>query len=445
MPEQQPDDGSPRGAGDATGTVNILCTVQVGERLTLDGGTVWRDPDGLNNLDPAAFGYQWIRSDGGTDTDISGASWTEKLVTATTHPFDPIALFDALTAGTAYEFQVRAYNNDNNEHSGGPWSDSVCWSTDGQSTCPTASTNSAPTSDTSYSITGLTHGAAYTVQVRAVNTTGTGEPRVAAGDGPLVKNMGRSSVTGDSMSPANPKRAEAFRSGADRHGYALRSIGIRFNSIEAGSSPETELTATLNAVSGGNPGAVLCTLIDPETYTQNSVNSYQAPAADCPRLTPNTDYFVVLARANATSEIIVGSATNKNAEDSGGATGWSLGDDRHFFSSASNAWTSGSTPYRIEVRGDALLVPNNKPNCGAPCSVAPSTRTRPVGRTSDNRSRPPTPTATPSPTRWSRWGRQNSRPCSRSSRARDSCEPRTPAPRSTTSRTRHCFLRPHGR
>ena len=198
-----------------------------------------------------------------------------------------------------------------------------------------------------------------------MNTTGTGEPRVAAGDGPLVKNTGRSSVTGDSMSPANPKRAEAFRRGAYRHGYALRSIGIRFNSIGAGSSPETELTATLNAVSGGNPGAVLCTLIDPETYTQNSVNTYQAAAADCPRLTPNTDYFVVLARANATSEIIVVSATNSNDEDSGGATGWSLGDDRHFFSSASNAWTSGSTPYRIEVRGDALLVPNNKPNCGA--------------------------------------------------------------------------------
>ena len=65
--------GSPRGAGDATGTVNILCTVQVGERLTLDGGTVWRDPDGLNNLDPAAFGYQWIRSDRGEPTPTSAA------------------------------------------------------------------------------------------------------------------------------------------------------------------------------------------------------------------------------------------------------------------------------------------------------------------------------------------------------------------------------------
>ena len=100
---------------------------------------------GRGTVPDNAVGNPPILGDDVRYKEVSGASWTEKLVAATTHPFDPIALFDALTAGTAYEFQVRASNNDHNEHSGGPWSDSVCWSTDGQSTCPTASTNSAPT------------------------------------------------------------------------------------------------------------------------------------------------------------------------------------------------------------------------------------------------------------------------------------------------------------
>ena len=38
----------------------------------------------MNNLDPAAFGYQWIRSDGGTDTDISGA--TSSVTTTNNRP-----------------------------------------------------------------------------------------------------------------------------------------------------------------------------------------------------------------------------------------------------------------------------------------------------------------------------------------------------------------------
>ena len=52
----------------ATGTPTISGTALVGEMLTVDRSGI-ADEDGL---DDATFTYQWIRSDGGTDTDISG-------------------------------------------------------------------------------------------------------------------------------------------------------------------------------------------------------------------------------------------------------------------------------------------------------------------------------------------------------------------------------------
>ena len=54
----------------ATGLPAITGTVQVGETLTADVSGIG-DADGLDNV---SFSYQWIRSDGTTDTDITGAT-----------------------------------------------------------------------------------------------------------------------------------------------------------------------------------------------------------------------------------------------------------------------------------------------------------------------------------------------------------------------------------
>ena len=53
----------------ATGAPTITGAAQVGETLTADTSGI-ADADGLGNV---SYGYQWIRNDGGTDTDISGA------------------------------------------------------------------------------------------------------------------------------------------------------------------------------------------------------------------------------------------------------------------------------------------------------------------------------------------------------------------------------------
>ena len=54
----------------ATGEPTISGTAQVGETLTADTSGI-TDADGLVN---ATFSYQWVASDGATDTDISGAT-----------------------------------------------------------------------------------------------------------------------------------------------------------------------------------------------------------------------------------------------------------------------------------------------------------------------------------------------------------------------------------
>ena len=54
----------------ATGTPTISGTALVGETLTADTSGI-ADADGLNNV---SFSYQWVRSDGTSETDIAGAT-----------------------------------------------------------------------------------------------------------------------------------------------------------------------------------------------------------------------------------------------------------------------------------------------------------------------------------------------------------------------------------
>ena len=70
--EQQdsPDDDPVPENTNATGVPTITGVARVGEMLTADTSGI-EDDDGLDN---AEFSFQWLRSDGGTDTEIAGAA-----------------------------------------------------------------------------------------------------------------------------------------------------------------------------------------------------------------------------------------------------------------------------------------------------------------------------------------------------------------------------------
>ena len=149
------------------------------------------------------------------------------------------------------------------------------------------------------------------------------------------------------------KRAQAFTTGTNNAGYTLDSIGVAFGLI-AESNPQDKLTVTLNEISSGDPGDALCTLVHPASYTSSGVNRYAAPAT-CPTLAKSTTYFVVIDRTDTTGNDIRVSRTGNDAEDSGGADGWTIAHSRESYGTS---WVnSASEALRIDVEGSINPVP----------------------------------------------------------------------------------------
>ena len=185
----------------------------------------------------------------------------------------------------------------------------------------------------------------------------------------LIKNTGRSDdATARRLTAHNRKRAQEFTTGANSAGYTLYAIAFDFDTIgaDAISTAGSHLTVTLNEGSGGDPGAALCTLTDPASFSASGVHTFDAPATDrCPTLAASTTYFAVIERVRVTTDTIRLKVTTSSNEDSGGATGWSIGDDYHYFYNGSwyTSYTQTVQAYLVVVSGVARV---NNLATGAP-------------------------------------------------------------------------------
>ena len=170
----------------------------------------------------------------------------------------------------------------------------------------------------------------------------------------LVKNTGQTSLTsGEGLDATTIKGAQAFTTGAGAYGYALSSIGIDFHTLSNVNTAGSHLAVTLNAVaSNGIPGASLCALADPSSFTGSGVQTFDSPVG-CPTLEASTSYFVVIERVQATTDTIQLSLTSSNSEDTGGAAGWLVGNGRYSLDTGGSWVDSTSDPYQIEIKGVA--------------------------------------------------------------------------------------------
>ena len=157
----------------------------------------------------------------------------------------------------------------------------------------------------------------------------------------LVSNVGQT-ATGNANVTATQSQGQGFTTGSDSGGYTLGSVELAVSSF---SGTASDITVSIYSESSDDPGTVVHTLTTPASIS-TPVTTFTAPSGTT--LAAGTTYYVVIS---TTSSGINLSRTNATAEDTGGASGWSIADDRRFFGGGN--WVNTSSPIRMRVNGAA--------------------------------------------------------------------------------------------
>ena len=165
----------------------------------------------------------------------------------------------------------------------------------------------------------------------------------------LVSNFGQ--ANGGTGNFVQHDHAQAFTTGANAGGYTLTGVDFSFPQINDGGLAG-KLTAEIRSDSSGAPGAVVATLTKPGTIAAGTNSFTHSGVA----LAANTTYWAVL---DVTLVLLPGANTIQNtasdAEDAGGADGWTIADDGHYRTwNTSGAWTSFSQSRKMTIHGTAV-------------------------------------------------------------------------------------------
>ena len=306
---------APQANTPATGVPAVSGTAQVGETLTADTSSV-ADADGLTDV---SYAYQWIRTDGGADADIAGATDSAYTLTGDDQ-------------GKTIKLRV-TFNDDN-----------------GNSETLTSAATAEVGKEPQFLVSNLGVSVASGI-MRPLNAARSGF-------------------------------AQAFTTGAKTGGYALGSLGIQVSHFFDGSTVGDHLRVTINGVAGeGEPGDARCTLTNPSSFSTPGVIDFEAPtgAGSCPQLATETTYFVVIEWVNPSGtdafalipQTFPTEETAATDEDPGGAEGWSIADQSHYLTAGSDArtWTAyaETASFKIKVKEGAVTAAKaNTPATGAP-------------------------------------------------------------------------------
>ena len=152
--------------------------------------------------------------------------------------------------------------------------------------------------------------------------------------------------------------AQQFTTGDNAGGYELSSIQLYIRSFD---STDSARVSIYEANASGNPDSSRYTLTNPASITNDTLNTFTAPAGAT--LENETKYFVVL---EATVGLYSAGMTASNGEDAGAATGWSIANDLRWRNMDTAAWSSDANALKIAIKGtlptpppDPTVVPAN--------------------------------------------------------------------------------------
>ena len=159
--------------------------------------------------------------------------------------------------------------------------------------------------------------------------------------------------------------AQGFLTGSNAAGYSMTSLELYFYRFTPGADRD-DVTVSLRAEDSGGDYP---TTTDLAVFTNPSAkdfktSGYKTFTLPTPyRLTANTDYYVVI-RVNPGGMYI--GHTFRGAEDTGGATGWSIHDASRFIFNA--RWVTQSYVYQIRVNGTADFTPPSMEDSTVPAN-----------------------------------------------------------------------------
>ncbi len=147
-------------------------------------------------------------------------------------------------------------------------------------------------------------------------------------------------------------RSVRFTTGNHTSGYTLSSIDVHLDST---SGRNTVVTIRTNN-SSNQPGAIIVTLINPNSFTDDTLNKFTVPADTT--LAANTTYWVNVNDSSSSNMVL--SRTRSNSYT--GLTGWSIGDKAFWRRTQDDSWTSSTLILLIKLNGYA--------NAAAPANAA---------------------------------------------------------------------------
>ena len=256
----------------ATGAPTITGTAEVGQTLTAATSGIM-DSDGLTS---PGYTYQWIRVDGGTDADISGAT---------------SSAYTLVAADVGKTIKVRVSFTDDAAN-------------------PETLTSAA------------------TAAVTAINT--------------YVSNFGQGD---DGAYAQDSVIAQNFTTGSKSGGYTVTIVDIGSDDAEG----DAFSAAIWTTNSDGDPVSQVAALTAPSSFAAGTL-TFTAPANTT--LSASTTYTVRIVHDSSVATM---DTTTSDAEDAGGASGWSIANDVRYEGSGGWTTTNSEKSIRIAIKGNTRV------------------------------------------------------------------------------------------